>query len=181
LRPDEAAHEEDPMTEPAGTPAVATDHAPVVAPAPAPAVPLTPRALAESMPLVQSGARWFWWIAGLSAVNVGMQHSGSDTNFVVGLGITSFIDALFSGLMVAGLVLDALVLAFFFAIGLMAQRGSMRAFYVGGVVYALDALLYLFAADWMPVGFHVLVLFFIGKGALALRAALQAQEHVDGP
>jgi hypothetical protein len=27
----------------------------------------------------------------------------------------------------------------------------------------------------MPVGFHVLVLFFIGKGALALRAALQAQ------
>jgi hypothetical protein len=109
------------MTEPTATPAVAP----------------TPRALAESMPLVQSGARWFWWIAGL--------------------------------------VLDALVLGFFFAMGLMAQRGSVRAFYVGGVVYALDALLYLFAGDWMPVGFHVLVLFFIGKSALALRAALQAQ------
>jgi hypothetical protein len=159
------------MTEPTATPAVAPDSAAVAIPAVAP----TPRALAESMPLVQSGARWFWWIAGLSAVNVGMQHSGSDTHFVVGLGITSVIDALFSGLSVVSLALDAVVLAFFFAMGLMAQRGSMRAFYVGGAVYALDALLYLFMADWMPVGFHVLVLFFVGKGALALREALRAQ------
>jgi len=159
------------MTEPTATPAVAAEPAPVAIPA----VALTPRALAESMPLVQAGARWFWWIAGLSAVNVGMQHSGSDTNFVVGLGITSAIDAVLSGLPVAGLVLDALVLAFFFAMGLLAQRGSLRAFYVGGVVYALDALLYLAAADWLPVGFHVLVLFFVGKGALALRGALQTR------
>jgi len=159
------------MTEPTAVPAAVTDGAPVATPA----VAQTPRALAESMPLVQSGARWFWWIAGLSAVNVGMQHSGSDTHFVVGLGITSLIDALFSGLPVVSLPLDALVLAFFFAMGLMAQRGSMRAFYVGGAVYALDGLLYLFMADWMPVGFHVLVLFFIGKGALALRDALRAQ------
>ena len=161
------------MTEPTATPAVAPDHAPAASAAPA--VPQTPRELAQSMPLVQSGARWFWWIAGLSAVNVGMQHSGSDTHFVVGLGITSFIDGAFSGLPAASLPLDALVLAFFFAMGLMAQRGSMRAFYVGGAVYALDALLYLFVADWMPVGFHVLVLFFIGKGAVALRDALRAQ------
>jgi hypothetical protein len=159
------------MTEPA----VAAEPAPAAVPA----VARTPRALAEAMPLVQAGARWFWWIAGLSAVNVGMQHSGSDTNFVVGLGITGVIDALFAGLPVAALVLDALVLAFFFALGLLAQRGSLRAFCVGGVVYALDALLYLFAADWLPVGFHVLVLFFIGKGALALRDAVRAQPPVS--
>ncbi|KQU64550.1 MULTISPECIES: hypothetical protein [unclassified Rhizobacter] len=159
------------MTDPTATPAVAAAPASIAAAAVAP----TPRALAESMPLVQAGARWFWWIAGLSAVNVGMQHSGSDTHFVVGLGITGVVDAVFSGLPVAGLVLDALVLAFFFAMGLVAQRGSLRAFYIGGGVYALDALLYLAAADWLPVGFHVLVLFFVGKGALALREALRAQ------
>ena len=140
-----------------------------------PAMPASVEELAQHVPGFLSGARWFWWIAGLSAVNVGMQHSGSDTHFVVGLGITSLIDALFSGLPVVSLPLDALVLAFFFAMGLMAQRGSMRAFYVGGAVYALDGVLYLFMADWMPVGFHVLVLFFIGKGALALRDALRAQ------
>lgn len=33
----------------------------------------------------------------------------------------------------------------------------------------------LFMVDWRPVGFHVLVLFFIGKGVLALRQALRAQ------
>lgn len=161
------------MNEPTATPAVVPETAAAAAAAATPAIAPTPRALAASMPLVQSGARWFWWIAGLSAVNVGMQHSGSDTHFVVGLGITSLIDAIFSGLPMVSLPLDALVLAFFFAMGLMALRGSMRAFYVGGVAYALDALLYLFMADWMPVGFHVLVLFFIGKGALALRDALR--------
>jgi hypothetical protein len=144
-----------------------TDTAVVQTPAPAPT-----RADIAANPLVQSGARWFWWIAGLSLVNTALFHSGSNTNFVIGLGITAVADSLFQNTKPIAFAIDFLVIGFFFLMGLQARKGRLWAFVVGAVVYGLDALLYVRFADWMPVGFHALALFFIIRGAMALRASL---------
>jgi len=145
-----------------------TDTAVIQTPAP------TRAEIAAANPLAQSGARWFWWIAGLSLVNTVLFHSGSDTNFVIGLGITAVSDAIFASHKAIGFAIDFLVVGFFFLMGLKGRQGALWAFIVGGVVYALDALLYLRFAEWMPVGFHVLALFFIGRGAMTLRESLAA-------
>jgi hypothetical protein len=57
--------------------------------------------------------------------------------------------------------------------GSQGARGKLWAFYVGLAVYALDALIYVSFQDWMPVAFHALAIFFIGRGALSLHQALQ--------
>ena len=41
-----------------------------------------------------SGANWFYWIAGLSVINSVIILAGGGWGFVVGLGITQFIDAI---------------------------------------------------------------------------------------
>src|SRR5262249_28704638 len=94
-----------------------------------------------SDPVVQSAARWFWWIAGLSVVNTVLAHSGSDSNFVIGLGITSVADAMFANAKIVAFVVDAIAVGFFFFMGLKAQAGKAWAFYVGLAAYALDALI----------------------------------------
>ena len=124
--------------------------------------------------IVQSAARWFWWVAGLSLINIIMTQSGSDTSFVMGLGFTAVSDAIFESNKAIGFVIDALALGFFFFLGLQGMRGKLWAFYLGISVYVLDALIYVFVQDWMPVAFHALAIFFIAKGALALVASRPA-------
>ena len=127
-----------------------------------------------SDPIIQSAARWFWWIAGLSLVNTIFAHSGSNTSFVVGLGITAVADAIFINLKVIAFTIDAVVVGFFFFIGLMAMREKAWAFYIGLGVYALDALIYVRLQDWMPVAFHGLAIVFIVKGVSRLRTLAPA-------
>ncbi len=134
-----------------------------VAPSPSQAGPVSP--------IVQSAARWFWWIAGLSVVNIALFQSGSDTNFVVGLGITAISDVVFASNKAIGFVIDAPAVGFFVWMGAQGSRGKLWAFYVGLAVYALDALIYVSFKDWMPVAFHALAVFFIMKGVMVLRQA----------
>ena len=122
-------------------------------------------------PIVQSAARWFWWIAGLSLINTIMSVSGSHTNFVMGLGFTAMSDALFAANPGIGFVMDAMALGFFIFVGFQAKQGKLWAFYVGIAAYVLDALIYLIVQDWMPVAFHALAIYFIFKGVMSLRAA----------
>jgi hypothetical protein len=145
---------------------------PADAQAASPAAP-SPSQIALANPVIRSGARWFWWIAGLSLVNIVLFQTGSNTSFVVGLGITALSDVAFAHNKAVGFVIDALVVGFFVLMGAQAARGMLWAFYVGLTVYALDALIYLNYQDWMPVAFHAFAIFFIAKGAMALRAALQ--------
>jgi hypothetical protein len=51
----------------------------------------------------------------------------------------------------------------------LAQREQAWAFYLGLVVYALDALIYLRFQDWLPVAFHAYAIFAIFKGVARLR------------
>jgi hypothetical protein len=129
--------------------------------------------LTRANPMIGSGARWFWWIAGLSLVNVVMYQTESKTSFVVGLGMTLLSDVIFRGNQLVGFLIDAIVIGFFVLIGWQASRGKLAAFYIGLAVYVLDALIYVRAQDWMPVAFHGLAIYFIVKGAMSLRAALQ--------
>ena len=122
---------------------------------------------------VQSAARWFWWIAGLSLVNTVMTQSGSDAHFVMGLGFTTVAEALLQTHKVIAFGIDAIALGVFFVLGQQAKAGRLWAFYAGIVLYALDALIYVMVQDWMSVGFHGLALFFLARGAIALIAFRQ--------
>lgn len=144
------------------------DSSPELSPAP---VALSNDAVSPS---VQSAARWFYWIVGLSVINTVMAMSGSQTSFVMGLAMTAVIDALFSEMRIVAFAIDAVVLAFFVFVGMQAVRGRLWAFYLGIVVYAIDALIYLAFGDWMPVAFHGLALFFIARGAVELIGSRKA-------
>jgi len=120
-------------------------------------------------PIVKSAARWFWWIAGLSLVNTVMLHSGSDSNFVMGLAMTTIVGLAFAQLMAVGLAITAVILGFYVAMGVYAQRGKLWAFYAGLLVYAVDALICASFEDWMSAGFHALAIFFIAKGVMRVR------------
>ena len=125
--------------------------------------------LAHAIPGFVRGARWFWWIAGFSAINAAMNLSHSDTNFVVGLAFTLLAHAAFpTGI---ALVIDALLVGGFFLVGLKAQQGHAWAFILGIVVYACDALVYAKFGDWLPVGIHALALYYIVTAFLSLQAA----------
>ena len=123
----------------------------------------------ENEPTVQSAARWFWWIAGLSLVNVVLFHSGSNTSFVVGLAMTTLANVVFVKSLPIAILLTAITVGFYFLMGLYGQRGRLWAFYLGLALYVLDALIYMAFQDWMSVGFHVLATYFIFKGVQRVR------------
>lgn len=133
-------------------------------------------AIAAGTPGVASAARWFWWIAGLSLVNTVLLHNGSQTQFVVGLGATMIADLVFAAIKPLAFVLDAMAVGFFVLMGWLALRGHFWAFIVGAAVYVAAALIYLKFGDLMPFGFHLFALFFIVRGAFALRAAVNQAE-----
>ena len=143
---------------------------------PSPATESLPPAIpmADVGPQIQSAARWFWWIAGLSAVNTVMSLMGSDTNFVLGLGFTALVDAIFANLRIVGVGINLLAIGFFFAMGWLGRRGALWAFVLGMVMYTLDGLIYLLLGDMMPVAFHALALYFLGVGAFQLRQSRRA-------
>jgi hypothetical protein len=144
---------------------------------PAPSGP-TPVQVAEARnrALTRSGARWFYWIAGLSIVNSLLFITGSKLTFLVGLGMADAANAIAqtaskdgSGLVIA-IAFDVLVASGFIGLAYMAEKAARWAFIVGLVVYGLDALLMVWAADWLSVAFHGLALYFIYRGFQACRA-----------
>jgi len=124
----------------------------------------------------RSGANWFFWIAALSVINSIMAMSGNDWGFIVGLGITQFIDAV-------GAELDASVITFvlstsaagtFVVFGVLANKRNSWAYVIGMVLYSLDGLLFLAVGDMLSVGFHVFVLFWMFQGYRANRALAES-------
>jgi hypothetical protein len=138
------------------------------------ATPVDRAFVAQADPEVMRGANWFWWIIALSVVNSVMIHTGSDRNFVIGLGFTLMADAIFKDHLLVALIIDAIALGIFAGLGLLSRKGYLWAFVTGIVLYTLDAAIYLFLQDWMSVGFHGLALFYMIRGAKALRDALKA-------
>jgi len=128
---------------------------------------------------LQSGASWFYWIAGLTVVNTVMAFSGSDKGFVLGLAFTQGIDFGARGIGSIGIliavVIDLLMIGGFITFGIFAGKGHKWAFITGLVIYGLDTLLVfalLFADTGLLLGavIHALAIFYIIRG---LRAAIK--------
>jgi hypothetical protein len=130
--------------------------------------------IAKASPRVQTSARWFWWIAGLSLINSAVVMTGGEFHFVLGLAVTQVFDALLHEYKILAAVLDIVPLAFFFAAGMLAKKGFGWAFVVGGVAYLCDGVIFALVGDWIPVAFHLYALFWIFQGWKELRVALNA-------
>lgn len=120
---------------------------------------------------MRAGAKWFYWIAGLSMVNSAVVIFGGSLHFVVGLGITSVVDALAKRAGNMGSVLDVIINGFvaagFVLFGYFASKAQRWAFLVGMALYAMDAFLLLGVKDFLSVGFHAYALWAISKGLTA--------------
>jgi hypothetical protein len=138
---------------------------------------------------IKSGTNWFFFIAGLSLVNSIIYLSGGTLNFVVGLGITQFIDGFTGGLSEAmggsvlvtliGLALDLLVAGAFVAFGVFARRKQQWALITGMILYALDGLFLLALGSWFAVAFHAFALWGLWRGLQALRQLLALDAEWD--
>ena len=121
----------------------------------------------------RAGAKWFYWIAGLSMINSIVVMTGGNFHFVVGLGITSVVDAVAKRLGSRGSVLDIVIngcmAGVFVLFGTFALKMQRWAFVVGMALYAIDGLLLLSVRDILGVAFHAYVLFALYRGFTAAK------------
>lgn len=122
------------------------------------------------------GISWFYWIGGLSLVNMAFGVF-ANRKFIVGLGITEFFDAFAfggNGVSLVWLAASVAVSAIFILLGFMGRKGK-KSYILGGLAfYALDAALLVFAEDFLGVAFHAYAGFMIFKGYQALGKILSA-------
>lgn len=120
----------------------------------------------------KSGASWFYWIAGLSVVNSAVTLFGSTWGFIAGLGITQAVDGIVSaadpGASWMAFAVNLVLAGACVGVGVLAHRNA-KAYLTGMVLYGLDGLLFLMVGDWLGLGFHGLVLFFMFSGFQARR------------
>lgn len=102
-------------------------------------------------------------------------------HFVVGLGFTEAADAIFHSIQPIAYLIDLMAVSFFVTMGYFARKGHVWAFVVGGVFYAIDAVIYLYFQDWLPVAFHGYALFWIFQGFSQLRALFAAATAESPP
>lgn len=107
-------------------------------------------------------ANWFYWIAGLSLVNVFAAKSNYE--FVLGSGAVEAAPAFGA---TAAIVIDVCVIGGFAILGFLAARRQTWAFILGMVLYALDGVIFLVAQDWIAAAFHAFVLYVLFLGAQA--------------
>jgi Na+-transporting NADH:ubiquinone oxidoreductase subunit NqrD len=121
----------------------------------------------------RAGAKWFYWIAGLSMINSLVVLRGGNLHFVVGLGITSLMDGLGKRVGEVGPVLDLVISGFvagiFVLFGISAVKPRKWAFVTGMSLYAMDGLVLLAARDFLAVGFHGFALYAIYRGYAAAK------------
>ena len=145
------------------------------------ASPASPQAVAVAIdPAVEAlksqflnGVGWFYWIGGLSIVNIGM--SFVDRKFLFGLGIAEIIDAMAQAGGRTSMPLLALSVAIslgFIALGYQGRKGKQGFILAGLVIYALDAGLLLIFHDWLSAAFHAFAGYSIFKGYGALKQIL---------
>ena len=131
--------------------------------------------LSELAPKIKSGASWFYWIAGLTAVNSGAALLGSDWRFILGIGLSEIFNLIGSALGSIGfavaLVLNVLLIGSFVLFGVQANKGKVWAFVLGMLIFGGDTLFFVLAQEWIGVAFHAFALFCIFVGFKAARQA----------
>lgn len=144
----------------------------------------TQRELADLQSNLQSSARWFYWITGLSLINTIIIFSGGGVSFIVGLGITQIIDGIVfeasSTAKFIALFINVSISGMFAIFGYFALKQEKWAFIVGMVLYFLDGLIFLLVSDWLSIGFHAFVLFSLFAGVKSLTKINALQTSHDG-
>jgi hypothetical protein len=107
-------------------------------------------------------ANWFYWIAGLSLVNVFAAKSNFE--FVLGSGAVEAAPAFGA---TAAIVIDICIIGGFAVLGYLAARRHTWAFILGMVLYTLDGLIFLVGQDWLAAAFHAFVLYVLFVGTQA--------------
>jgi hypothetical protein len=109
--------------------------------------------------------------------------AASGTYFILGLGLSQFID----GIMIeltgeVNYIMSLLPSALLILIGFFAAKCQRWAFVVGAIVYVLDALIYVFASEWLAFGFHLFVLYklWIGFKTISEYEQLKTKLAIEG-
>ena len=120
---------------------------------------------------VENGGRWFYWIAGLSTLNFVFFVLGSDNGFALGTLIDYFIQGILEEAAdpSLGWIAHVAVIALFAFLGRRATAGAQWAFIVGGLLYALDGVLFLLVGGWIGIAVHAFALFSIANAVISLR------------
>jgi zinc transporter ZupT len=117
---------------------------------------------------MKSGARWFYWIAALSFITSIISLTGSGWAFLVSLGITQVVDGIAIGVAgqtgsgiakIVALFFDVIAAGLFALIGYFASKRHSWVFLVGMAIYALDALIFIIARQWLGIAFHAFALY----------------------
>jgi hypothetical protein len=139
--------------------------------------------LALHLQNIHKGANWFYWIVGLSLVNVALSVFGADVHFIIGLGYAEVAAGIMllegEGVLikVIGAVLALIVLSGFMFIGRKAHKPSKGWFMAGIILYGLDTLIYLYVTDILPALFHLYVLYNLVMGYRAIEPYNQALNY----
>lgn len=136
----------------------------------------------------KSGARWFFWIAGLTVGTSLLSLFGGGYAFFLSLGATQFIDGVAKGLSnefgasvrIVGLAFDILIAGVFALLGWLAYKRHLWAFLVGLSIFVLDALILLAFQVWISFLFHAVVTYWIFRGYQAGRALAALERTTEG-
>jgi hypothetical protein len=140
-------------------------------------------AVVEKTNRARHAASWFYVIAAMSLINSLLSVYQANASFLAGLGVSQLIEAASLALresanprssvviLGAGLMLNVVVSAAFALFGLLASRGSRRAFVVGMVIFGLDTVLVLWFRDYVGIVYHLIVLHLLFSGLRAGRDA----------
>src|SRR5262249_26823032 len=124
-------------------------------------------------------------LAGLSVINSLIATFGGTLRFIFGLGITSVMDVVVSGMNVgaAGSIINfVFTLAMgglFLVFGYLSKNGYHWALVIGMVVYLLDGLLLLLVSDYLGAAFHAYVLFRLYQGLAASRKLSELRQSAN--
>lgn len=129
----------------------------------------------------KSGVNWFYWIGGMSVINSLIYIFGGSLSFVVGLGITQFVDVVahniaedFSAngsfiMLLFGFAFNFAMAGIFIVTGLLGHLRYRWAILIGMILYALDAFILIWASDWFGVVFHLFALYGLFGGLNAYK------------
>ena len=123
-----------------------------------------------------SGGAWFYWVGGASILNTILGAAGIQWGLAVGLGVTYLIDAvaeLVSNTVrtpIYAVIIDVAVAGMFLLIGRAARRGRLGWYAVGTLLYVLDGLLFVFAADILGIAVHAVAVYGLISGWRAARS-----------
>jgi hypothetical protein len=156
--------------QPATTPAP-----PIQAPAPVVTSSRPQGSLDDSaLAAVKPGASWFYWIAGITAINAGSWLFDGDFRLALSFRIADEVAFAPSSTKAVGIAAYLLAIGLAVFCGRYASKGAVWAFAIGGVAYLGDAVLCLTLNSWIGAALHGWALFSIFGGlrnAIAIKNA----------